>query len=163
MGSDRWRDDLTGAPVLPGEACEMGKCEFFKVKKVKAWVLKGSRAGGRERAPGSGRTDPEGGTSSGRPDRPPDSQVPRRPPGEPGNVAKARRKNLAGVPGVRPPCRSGWLCRFRGGCLRVGTRVRMESRVVGAAGFRVGATAGAQGSPGPRGEPGKEGPFLSAL
>ena len=46
-----------------------------------------------------------------------------------------------------------------GGCLSVGPRVRMESRVPGAAGFWPGTPVGAQGSPGPRGEPGKSDVF----
>ena len=45
----------------------------------------------------------------------------------------------------------------------MGTRVRMESRVVGTAGFWPGTPVGAQGSPGPRGEPGNTALFLSAL
>ena len=46
-----------------------------------------------------------------------------------------------------------------GGCLSVGARVRMESRVLGAAGFWPGTPVGAQGSPGPPGEPGKRDVF----
>ena len=42
-----------------------------------------------------------------------------------------------------------------GGCLRVGTRVRMENRVVGLTGFWPGTPMGAPGSLGPRGGPGK--------
>ena len=42
-----------------------------------------------------------------------------------------------------------------GGCLRVGTRARMEGRVVGVAGFWPGTPVEAPGSPGPRGEPAK--------
>ena len=49
------------------------------------------------------------------------------------------------------------------GCLSVGTRVRMESRVVGVAGFGPATPVGAQGSLGRRGEPGKTGFLLSTL
>ena len=49
------------------------------------------------------------------------------------------------------------------GCLSVGTRVRMESRVVGVAGFGPGTPVGAQGSLGPRGEPGKTNVFCPHL
>ena len=37
----------------------------------------------------------------------------------------------------------------------MGTRVRLESRVVSLTGLWAGTPAGRQGSPGPRGEPGK--------
>ena len=45
----------------------------------------------------------------------------------------------------------------------MGARVRMESRVVGSAGFWPGTPAGARGSPGPRGEPGNTALLPSAL
>ena len=50
-----------------------------------------------------------------------------------------------------------------GGCLSVGPRVRMESRVVAVAGFGPGIPVGAQGSLGARGEPGKRAFSLSTL
>ena len=45
----------------------------------------------------------------------------------------------------------------------MGTRVRMESQVVGVAGFGPGTPVGARGSLGPRGEPGKTTLSLSTL
>ena len=141
----------TGAPVGHGEPCKMGKCAFLAVK---GWVLKGPWAGGGR--PWAGRAGQP--WSAGRPwaDRTA-GQTARSPPGprgEPRKAAKVRPEKRGGVPGVRPPCSRGCLCRLRRGCLRVGTRVRMESRVVGSAGFLPGTPAGAQGSPGARGEPG---------
>ena len=125
--------------------------------------IKGAVGGWAEAVGGSGWTALVGRTALGRPNGRADSQVPPGPRGEPRKTAKVRPEKRGGVPGVRPPCSRGCLCRLRRGCLRVGTRVRMESRVVGSAGFLPGTPAGAQGSPGARGEPGNMALLPSAL
>ena len=93
-----------------------------------------------------------------------DRQVPRGPRREPGERGKSvRPDNGVGVPGVRPLCARSRKRGLRGGCLRVGTRVRMENRVVGSAGFRPGTKVGGHRLPGPPWRARQSGFLLSTL
>ena len=141
-----------GAPVWHGEPCKTGKRATLAVKLRSGWDLRGRGRVVRSGYPGRARAVLIGGTP-----------WPRRTTWATATSPGVRAESS----GKRPNCAAGKteLSQGRGrsalgangadsggGCLRVGTRVRMESRVVGVAGFWPGTPEGASGPPGPRGD-----------